>query len=195
MSQPPTPDGMSDALSAVPGSTDKAQALVISDSLGNARVILGKLPSGDYGLKVIGADGSTVIIDGTSDMFKIVATGTLSKATNTGDNSVISETTLAGLGTLAAPPAHIAYLGLSNVGTNSGRGTLGSYIALNAIGWVAGSSGGSPTNPAVTPTIIGELHTYLNGSSNAVLQLRVTNANAGAQTMYCTYYVLFEADL
>lgn len=165
----------------------------------NSRVQLGDISAAkdksSYGLKVVSSDGSTVIIDGTSDMFKISASGTLSKATNTGDNSVIAETTLAGLGALAAPPAHVSYLGLSNVGTNSGRGTLGTYIALNAIGWVAGSSGGSPTNPAVTPTIIGEMHTYLNGSSNVVLQLRATNANAGAQTVYCTYYVLQEADL
>lgn len=30
-----------------------------------------------YGLKVVAADGSTVIIDGESNMFKIAATGTL----------------------------------------------------------------------------------------------------------------------
>jgi hypothetical protein len=34
----------------------------------------------DYGLKVVSSDGTTVIIDGTSNMFKIAASGTLQTA-------------------------------------------------------------------------------------------------------------------
>ncbi|HEX8977907.1 MAG TPA: hypothetical protein VF781_15485 [Solirubrobacteraceae bacterium] len=46
----------------------------------NVRVQLGILPSGTYGLRVISADGTSVIIDGTSDIWKVGATGTLSIA-------------------------------------------------------------------------------------------------------------------
>ena len=43
----------------------------------NSRVQLGLLPTGSYGLRVVAPGGTTVIIDGTSDIFKIGATGTL----------------------------------------------------------------------------------------------------------------------
>lgn len=39
--------------------------------------------SSNWGLKVVSNDGATVIIDGTSDMMKIVASGTLSVASFT----------------------------------------------------------------------------------------------------------------
>ena len=55
----------------------------VSDATGAQRVLLGMIgtpASPDYGLKVISADGTTVVIDGTSDMFKIMATGTQTQA-------------------------------------------------------------------------------------------------------------------
>ncbi|GAC1673879.1 MAG: hypothetical protein NVS9B8_16510 [Candidatus Limnocylindrales bacterium] len=57
----------------------------ISDDVGlevadgvQSRVQLGLLPVGinNYGLRVVAADGTTVIIDGSSDVFKIAASGT-----------------------------------------------------------------------------------------------------------------------
>lgn len=60
------------------------RGIKVADSLGVDRVTLGQIsipteanPTGDYGLKVVSSDGATTIIDGTSNMFKIAATGTL----------------------------------------------------------------------------------------------------------------------
>jgi len=47
----------------------------------NVRVTLGQISATPtYGLKVVSSDGTTVIIDGTSDMFKISASGTVQTA-------------------------------------------------------------------------------------------------------------------
>jgi len=149
----------------------------------------------DNGIQVTGGrisvtnPGGTVIIDGNSDMFRILATGTQSKATNTGDVQVTVNTALPGLGTFTSSPSHLHYIGLSTAA--SGDHFI-NYTSL-ARGWVAGSSGGSPTNPAVTPTIGAEASTYLDGSNNVNIITYVTNANAGAQTASIRYYILMQA--
>lgn len=45
-----------------------------------SRAQLGLLPGGTYGLRVVSSDGTTVIIDGTSSLLAIAATGTLATA-------------------------------------------------------------------------------------------------------------------
>lgn len=60
----------------------EADGVVVTDLAGTRRVLVGQLTpeSGTapatYGLRVVSSDGTTVIIDGTSDMFRIAATGT-----------------------------------------------------------------------------------------------------------------------
>jgi hypothetical protein len=52
-----------------------SEGVQVTDTDDRIRVYLGKLPSGGYGLQVVnGAD--VTIIDGTSDIFSIVASGT-----------------------------------------------------------------------------------------------------------------------
>jgi hypothetical protein len=65
-------------------SPDIGRGISVADSVGTERVRLGQItapsednPTGDYGLKVVSSDGATVVIDGTSNMFKIAASGTL----------------------------------------------------------------------------------------------------------------------
>src|SRR5438309_2562414 len=75
----------------------------------NVRAQLGllPLPGNPYGLRVISSDGSTVIIDATSDVFKISASGTTS-TTAAAHNSNATDVTLPGLGTFSATPAHMS---------------------------------------------------------------------------------------
>jgi hypothetical protein len=58
--------------------------LKVFDASNHARVVLGDISAAedesDFGLKVTSSDGTTVIIDGTSDIFKIVTSGTVSTA-------------------------------------------------------------------------------------------------------------------
>jgi hypothetical protein len=68
-------------------SPETTSGIGVADSAGNLRVRLGRIgeptaanPTGDYGLKVTSSDAQTTIIDGTSNMFKIAASGTLQVA-------------------------------------------------------------------------------------------------------------------
>ena len=75
------------------------------------RVRVGALGGGDYGLKVTNS-GSTVVIDGTSNMFKIVATGTVSitGCAAAADTSCdVTGTTDLATG-LTTVPAHVGFL-------------------------------------------------------------------------------------
>lgn len=116
----------------------------------SVRVQLGNIPSGDYGLRVVSADGSTVIIDGTSDMFRIAATGTLSVAMPAVDGSSSATVTVTALGSsYTTPPAYIASTTLDTgsltmfravdhaMGVNSVSGAV-VYIASTTVYVVSG---------------------------------------------------------
>jgi hypothetical protein len=63
----------------------------------------GEFTPDTYGLKVVSSDGSTVIIDGTSNMFKIAATGTLTRAfPAVGTNAFSSVTVSSGYSAMPA---------------------------------------------------------------------------------------------
>jgi len=78
---------------------------------GVERVRLGALGGGDYGLRVVSSNGSTVIIDGTSNVFKIFASGTQTITGPNGNNAsaaltdheVSTLTTYSGTGLTIAP--------------------------------------------------------------------------------------------
>jgi hypothetical protein len=69
----------------------------VEDGASVERVALGRLSSSTYGLRVTNPAGS-VIIDGTSDMFRIAATGTMQNTTADGVLNDLVNTTLGGLG-------------------------------------------------------------------------------------------------
>ena len=104
LGEAPLPASITSDLLSSGGDAIPASAITVKDALANERVRLGALVGGDYGLRVTSADGATVIIDGTSNMFKIVATGTQTVAFPAAGNGASAETTLSGLGSYATPP-------------------------------------------------------------------------------------------
>jgi len=99
-----TPTTIASELLSSAGDTVPGAALVVKDTTGVERVTLGKIGASDYGLKVVSSDGATVIIDGTSNMFKILATGTQTVAFPAAGLGDSVETTLSGLGSYTTPP-------------------------------------------------------------------------------------------
>lgn len=166
----------------------------VTDEAGIGRVQLGRLPSGDYGLQVINA-GATVIIDGSSNMFKILATGTHSVALGVGPNvSGTGTVTLTGLGALSTTPAHLTFLATGN--TTAAQQHLGSLQTTFGQKWVAGSSGGSPDQSRQLADHVGDAHTTLNGSAQVVHRVSGKNDSGGfSVTFYARYYILKEAAL
>lgn len=175
----------------------------VSDDVGlevtdgfQSRVQMGLLPVGvnKYGIRVVSSDGTTVIIDGTSDMFRIQTTGTCSKATVVGDMGVTTVVTLPGLGSLPTTPAHQCYLSTGNA-TNSDQhlGTLHYGSFGPGLGFVAPTSAGSPTNKMVATASLAEIHVHISASVVEVI-LAVFN-QTGSYTVYGRYYVLAQAAL
>ncbi len=157
------------------------------------RVVLGALGGGDYGLRVVNA-GSTVIIDGTSNMFKIQAEGTLSGTQATGSDGAVQTVTLTGLGTLSAVPAFASFLAQGASVTdlyNSGVGTS------RTLKYAANSSGGAVDSPFIALIAYYRLLMKLSASptGNAVIALWVDNHSGANFTAYSRYYVYKEAAL
>jgi hypothetical protein len=75
----------------------------VTDEAGTDRVHIGRIGesvnaegtiTGEYGLRVVSSDGSTVIIDGTSDMYRIAATGTFTLVGPAGSSGNCVNTTM-----------------------------------------------------------------------------------------------------
>lgn len=144
-----------------------------------------------YGLQVWGPGGSA-IIDGTSDVFKIVASGTVSNTIGAAAGSVVSnwtDTTITG--PFSATPAHLSF-----IATATGNGaprTIGRLFTYTQL-FAAGASGGSPTVMFIAPSTVMDVSTLLSGS-DAVVRFGGYNAQGSSQTWHCRYYVLKEAAL
>lgn len=194
MSQQISPARISDGLSAVPGGSN-GQALQISDATGVVRVQLGALPSGGYGLRVTSADGVTVIIDGTSDVFKILASGGTSVLVTAGASATFTDTSLPGLGTWSVIPICVGVVSRSNALTGNRR-QLGRDFNASS-GFVAGVSGGSPTFKVVTSGTETSLGSWIDGATNyAVIEIGASNPGFGSDvTWYGKWYLLAEAAL
>ena len=139
--------------------------------------------------------GSVVIIDGTSNMFKIAATGTLSKSQAPG--SGIASVSLSALGTQSIVPAFLTLVALY-VGTIAAGTPRRIGISGNGIGqaFVAVTSGGAVTTKTFTPNNV-DAKTYgdLDGSSFARLNVTIDNADASTWKADVRYYVLVEAGI
>lgn len=131
--------------------TDLDGVSVTDDAL-QERVRLGRLPSGDYGLRVVSSDGSTVIIDGTSDMFRIAATGTLNAN-----------------GPAGALPSTLATV---NTSVDVATGFTYTPFVAGYLNWPAGSTTNTPL------TFVG----YYSDGTLARVDRLVVWAIAGAQT-------------
>lgn len=135
--------------------------------------------------------GETVIIDGTSNMFKIQASGTTSvtQAANTVGTSAV---TLTALGPLAASPGHLGFISDTEAATDPRA--LGSAES-NTTGFVAATSGGAVTLRTVVTLWRAWSYTLLNGSSVPVITLALFNASTSSVTTFLRYYILKEAAL
>jgi hypothetical protein len=166
--------------------------LTVGDAAGVTRVQLGQIGTAfgqNYGLKVVSADGATVIIDGTSDIFKIAASGTL--AVTIGSVSSNETTvTLTGLGALPVTPAFLGY-GAQTATTTAQQG-LGGYI-LRGFKYASTSSGGAVTAVFVAPDVFIRFRDALDGSGNCVVGLGGDSASAVSQNAVGRYYVLTQA--
>jgi hypothetical protein len=172
------------------------QGIHVTDGT-NVRVSVGDISAGgdgsSFGLKVVSQDGVTVIIDGTSLMFKVASSGTQS-AGGAGGAEHVSDTTLTGLGTMSITPAHQSYVSDTSGNTGYKAGPTDLYGWDNAPVYVATSSGGSPTSKAMGILSVMRSNTFLNGSSYPVIEL-VFDAygEGGSYTVYQKFYVLHEA--
>jgi hypothetical protein len=135
--------------------------------------------------------GSVVIIDGTSNMFKIQASGS-SSVTVAADTSGATDVTLTGLGTLATTPAVHAHLNDTSASTDARH--LGHWLEWwTSTGYVASTSGGSPTVRTAPLKRAFTVSTLLNGSSQEVVRLHGYNGQGTSVTVFCYYHVLKEA--
>jgi hypothetical protein len=158
------------------------------------RVRVGKLPSGDYGLRVVSADGATVIIDGTSNMFKISATGTLTITLAAGDMTNSAEITLYGLGVHTIAPAFTAYASTGTAATEKRR-FASFFDAKGVVTYTALTSGGSPTSVSTVgdSNVYGE--TRLDSAGVAVFQIEGSRSAASDLTFYYSFYIFQEGAL
>jgi hypothetical protein len=169
--------------------TDKG--LEVSDGT-NKRVTVGNIGS-SYGLKVIAADGTTVIIDGSSNMFKIVASGSLSQTVANGTSGAVQDTTFGGLGTWATVPICFAGVSFSN-GTFSNVRQVNREIAF-ADAWVASSSGGATTTHQRGITLEASVGSFLVDASTVGIRQGCSNLSGSSQTAYARYQLCQESAL
>jgi len=125
--------------------------------------------------------GATVIIDGTSDMFKIAATGTMTRGyPGPAGNSNSTSTTLSGLGAFAVPPAMISLLtGDNSTVQNQRHSDYDIYMQPGAAGTVG---------------YWGECYILLDGSNFAKVWLIAANfvSSGSGLTVAVRYYCLTE---
>ncbi len=164
--------------------------VTVSDALGNIRVVLGNIGTPqkpDYGLQVVGPGGQTTIIDGTSDMFKIIATGTATVAvpnvSGTNDTVVV----LTALGSAFTTPPMAAFSMTDDVGSSLNQRGPGFYAQFNSA---------APANDYMVTTV--RSFVFLTGAPpNTVsvdLQGRATIAGLGSTAAH-RYYILVEVGI
>ena len=164
--------------------------LNVTDTSGTVRVYMGNIPNGDWGLQVVTAGGGFVIIDGTSDMFRIAATGTMSLATVNGDRNVNTSVTLTGLGALSTTPVGLHQAGSSNATTGDRWGGTPVDLAVPGTAWAATSSGGATTNAFLSLNWIASMRNTLDGSNQCVVVMASSNQSGASHTVFGRYYVM-----
>jgi hypothetical protein len=177
---------------------DKIQAgAVESDKIAAGAIVTGKIAANVAAtgmLIVSAADGTTVIIDGTSRMYRILASGSIDATLPASDPHHQEIVTLSGLGTWDTIPAHLSFIGTSlSPGETRALGTAYTYVTspLHA----AVSSGGSPTDPFLAIGSLCQIATFLNGSDQVVVGIGGNNMRTSSFHYYGRYNVLDEAAL
>jgi hypothetical protein len=160
---------------------------IVSDANGIDRVFLGEISDdGDYGLKVVGPDGSTVIIDGTSAIFGIAASGSHSVTATAGVAALV--TTDLSLGFTYAP-AHVSHISDTGGPTGDTHGPM--EIGVQT-GWVAITSGGATTTAVQVAYVKSDAFVALFGTDTTRVSLTVTPKAGDTWTRYAKFYILKE---
>lgn len=162
----------------------------VTDAASHLRVTLGNIPGGDWGLQVWSSDGTTVIIDGTSDMFRIAFSGTQSLTIATNTMGANTDTTIGALGSNnTSTPATLSFLSTSSA-ANANRHLSVLYDALGpSTLWAAGTSGGTPNQIFVGLLLIGEAHANI-GSGQVHVVLAAHNQSGSTVTFQNRFYIL-----
>jgi hypothetical protein len=174
--------------------------VIVTDGDAEERVRLGRLSGTEeednetFGLQIWSDDGD-VIIDGTSQMYRIQAVGDLTITIPVSDFGENSSATLTGLGTQTATPAHLSFVA-DALGTSASRNGMWNNTVVTSTLYAASSSGGSPTVDFLALGSEVSMHTLLNGSDQVVARLGGVNGRTGtAFTYYGLYNILDEAAL
>lgn len=174
-------------LEEVPGGMSNGPAEVVIDDTGIA-VSNGKI--------TVSNGSSVVIIDGSSNMFKIVASGTLTRS-QAALSSGVSSVSFPGAGLPAGQsPAYVSYL---TEGT-SPASNANRYLAVfekpriaNNRAFGADSLGGATNTDFYPITWRAEMYSNVNGSSVAQLNLAVNNGSGSTVGTFARYHLLKEA--
>jgi hypothetical protein len=135
--------------------------------------------------------GSTVIIDGTSNMFKIAATGTLTTTESVGAGGyAISGAVLSGLGAQSTVNAHLSYITVDLADTSYRY--IGRMLEMYGV-FVAPVSGASPTFNVSASRSSAEAIMCLDSNQYPYPALYVINRTGASRTYYSRYYVFVEA--
>lgn len=161
----------------------------------NVRAQLGDISANNdgssYGLKIISSDGATVIIDGTSSVFSIAATGTLT-ATAAAHLDTTATATLGSI-TSATTLAILGYVANSSSATADANLF---YIGIYSDSFGSATSGGPTNLEGATTGVHGMVYNHTNGSNNPVPTLLVSNkGNPSSQQLWARYYVLQQVAL
>ncbi len=132
----------------------------------------------------------TVIIDGTSAMFRIAASGTISNTQNDSEGTI--STTITALGALASTPAHQCFMGGTAAASANRRSNPLVVNAYTQKMWMASASGGVANAGALGIAGEAEAYTTLDGSNQCVLNLFYRNYAGAPFTVYCRYYIFQE---
>ena len=154
------------------------------------RVRLGRLDNGDYGLMVTSPDGSTIIIDGTSNMFKIMASGSLSGTKSDGSDGTVAEITLTGLGPQTAAPSFLTWIA-TGTGATQNR-VIGSNFSERTELWAAPTSGGAVNQDFIAFREYTRVRLHLTSDNLIEIQLVIDNQSGGDITRYSRYYIMQE---
>lgn len=146
--------------------------------------------SSNWGLKVVSNDGATVIIDGTSDMFKIAATGTLT-ATAAAHTDATATASLGSL-SFASTPAIMGFVASAS-GSTADANPI--YIGTYADSWVATSNGGTTNLEGATTGVHGYVYMHLSGTTPTPTLLVSAKGSGSSIQLWARYYVLQEVAL
>lgn len=139
--------------------------------------------------------GETVIIDGTSNMFKIVASGTLAHTQGANSNGS-SQAVLTGLGLpTATSPAFVAYLAEGASPANNANRNLGHFWKPRGVipVWASSTSGGATNTNVVGFLWMADAFSGVDGSNNPAINLGINNAHSASVSASMRYHVLREA--